>query len=70
MAVNLETLTAMAFTVTPEYIRDIFKDRYENPDYPKPSQKLKPGAVLVRDENGQEHSRYTVADYFRDNPTA
>jgi hypothetical protein len=66
----LESRTVSDFTITPEYVRDCFKERFENPDYPEALRRLKPGAILIRDENGEERMRYTQTDYFRDNPTA
>src|SRR3954462_14881018 len=35
-----------------------------NPDYPEARRRLKPGAILIRDENGEERMRYTQTDYF------
>jgi hypothetical protein len=56
----------MALTASLELARDEFVARYEDPDYPILNVRPKPGAVLIKDEHGQERFRYTAIDYHHE----
>jgi hypothetical protein len=56
----------LALTASLELARDEFVARYEDPDYPILNVRPKPGAVVIKDGQGQEQFRYTAMDYHNE----